>query len=100
MLVQQYISEFNKQARNIKHLSDTDKIALGIKLKLIKSREEMEQVPLLDLENFFSNIYYLLSCSSQMKSELLESCVEILLTFVDSYNPKLRQETSFYQTSG
>ena len=90
MLVQQYISEFNKQARNIKHLSYTDEIALGNKLKLIKSREEIEQVPILDLENFFSNIYHLLSCSSQMKSELLENCVEILLCFVDSYNPKLR----------
>lgn len=89
MLVQQYISEFNKQASNIKFLSFSDEISLSNKLKLIQT-ELLDGVVFDDVQDFFSNLYLLLCQSSSMKSELLENCVDILLTSVNSQNSKVK----------
>lgn len=89
MLIQQYISEFNKQASNNKLLSYTDEIALVNKLKLIQGQDVLH-VCSSDVQDFFSNIYHLLCQSGYMKSELLGICLEILLTCINSRNTRLR----------
>lgn len=88
--MQQYISEFNKQASNIAFLSYTDEIALANKLKLILGLNAIEDVSSLEVQDFFSNIYNLLCQSGRLKTELLGNCVDVLFKCVTSHNTKLR----------
>lgn len=91
MYMQQYISEFNLQASSIKFMSYTDEIVLTNKLKAIQA--QFADVDLLEsdeTDKLFTNIYHLLCQSSDMKAELLDNCLDILLKSINSSNEKIR----------
>ncbi|CRK90995.1 CLUMA_CG004683, isoform A [Clunio marinus] len=88
MLVQQYLKEFNKQAKNIKFLSYTDEVVLSNKLKSIQSQFS-DITGDANLQEFFSNLYHLLCQSSDLKTELLDNCLDILLTSITSNNVRV-----------
>lgn len=92
MLVQQYIKEFNNLATNVKNLSFSDEVALSNKLKLIQSNfSDIND----GTESFFTNLYHLLCQANNMQSELLESCLNILLVVVNSRRSKLKILSDF-----
>lgn len=85
--MQQYIKEFNNLATNVKNLSFSDEVALSNKLKLIQSNfSDIND----GTESFFTNLYHLLCQANNMQSELLESCLNILLVVVNSRRSKLK----------
>lgn len=87
MLVQQYIKEFNNETSNIKFLSYKDEIVLSNKLKLISNH--FGDVSANDVNEFFSNVYHLLCQTSDMKSGLMEECLDVVLVALKSRNTKI-----------
>lgn len=90
MLVQKYIREFNDLSKDVNFLSVADEVNLTNKLKLIQTQFIDEEVAQTDIESFFTNLYHLLCQSNNIKSSLLESCVDILSSSINSQNQKVR----------
>lgn len=90
--MQQCISEFNLQASSIKFMSKTDEIVLTNKLKAIQAQftDADLQVDSDETDKLFTNIYHLLCQSSDMKAELLDNCLDILLKSINSNNEQIR----------
>lgn len=90
MLIHQYIREFNELASNIKFLSVSDEVNLANKLKLIQTQFNDEEVPVQDIQDFFTNLYHLLCQANNIKLDLLENCLDILNAAMNSKNVKVR----------
>lgn len=90
MQVQQFVNDFNKLTSNTSVLSYTEEIVLANKLKLIlpKSLEELSSFR--DVELFFQSVHNLLANRSNMKSGLLETCLDILLANITSPNSRIK----------
>lgn len=90
MWLEQCIGEFNRKAGNMKMLSYGDEIQLSNQLKAINQQFSELQAENPDTQLFFSSLYNLLCQSSNMKAELLDICLDILLQSVSSKNKQIR----------
>lgn len=86
-LIHQYILEFNKLVCNISFLSCSNEVTIKNKLFLIQQDiNEDVDFDSFECHNFFSNIYNILNQSSDPKSAIVGSCVDVLQKSINSRN--------------
>lgn len=88
MLLKQYVNEFNNLACNIKCLSLAEEITIINKLKLILAdfNELESDLNVIQLNVFYKNLHHVLCESTAVKSDLIEICLDVLLTSLNSKN--------------
>lgn len=102
MMLEQ-MKEFNKLSRSADFLSCTNDIVLSNKLVMIMqdlTDKHFNYEPF-ETYSFFSNINNILNQSSDPKSALVSTCVEVIHKSVASHNKKLKkivEETNFLST--
>lgn len=86
-LIHQYILEFNKLVSSTNFISSSNDISIKNKLFLIQ-QDINDEVDFDSFEShkFFSNIYHILSQSSDPKSTIAASCLDVLLRAIQSRN--------------
>lgn len=97
MFVLQNISEFNKLVNNLRYslnqtqqLAHSDSVVLTNKLKQINN--QFAHVTSQELnDDFFSNLYHLLSSPASVKEQLLESCLDLLLSSIYTNDLKIKE---------
>ncbi|KAG5684981.1 hypothetical protein PVAND_014184 [Polypedilum vanderplanki] len=93
MLVREYIKDFNKLASEINFQSSYNEVTLKNKLLLIEN--DIKNISSFsnhfEIYNFYSNIYNILNQTKDQNSQLVISCLGVLVSSISSRNNEIRK---------